>query len=280
MRELGPQNLPARDPKLLERVAAIGGEPLMRWHRAEVRGLDRVPSGPALYVGNHNGGTSSPDTWIVGTALYRRHGPSAVPRFLIHDLPLAIPGIGELLQRGGAVRAHPGNADRVLAQGHKLFVYPGGDVDALRSWRKRHRVVFGGRRGYVRLALRRRVPIVPVVAAGAHGGLIILHELPGLARLLRSPRWLRLERWPAAISVPWGLTVGPMPPYLPLPTRIRIEILEPIHFLRTGPEAAADEAYVAACARDVEARMQSTLTRLARRRRRRLAAPLRCGRPR
>ena len=63
--------------------------------------------------------------------------------------------------------------------------------------------------------------------------------------------------------MPWGLTFGPPPLYLPLPAKIRMEILDPIRFDRSGPEAERDEAYVNECARVVESRMQRTLDRLA-----------------
>jgi hypothetical protein len=73
--------------------------------------------------------------------------------------------------------------------------------------------------------------------------------------------------WPLVLSFPLGLTLGPLVPYIPYPSRILIEILEPIRFERTGEEAAADEAYVAECADLVEGRMQVALTRLAAERR-------------
>ncbi|MCA9516192.1 MAG: hypothetical protein KC635_14715, partial [Myxococcales bacterium] len=44
-------------------VAAVlrGFDVARRWHRYEVRGLERVPEGPAILVGNHNGGVSAID---------------------------------------------------------------------------------------------------------------------------------------------------------------------------------------------------------------------------
>ena len=84
------------------------------------------------------------------------------------------------------------------------------------------------------------------------------------AEAMRLDRWFRLKTWPLTLSFPWGLTLGPPPVYLPLPSKIRIEILAPIRFDRGGPEAAEDEAYVARCAAVVEDRMQRTLERLAR----------------
>ena len=80
-------------------------------------------------------------------------------------------------------------------------------------------------------------------------------------------RFLRTDVLPITVSVPWGLTVG-APPYLPLPTPIFMEVLEPISFERSGAEAADDEKYVEACHRRVLDRMQLALDRLADERRR------------
>ena len=84
-----------------------------------------------------------------------------------------------------------------------------------------------------------------------------------LARLTRMDRLFRLDVFPLVLSAPWGLTVGPLPVYLPYPSRILIEVLEPIAFERTGAEAARDEVYVLRCAQQVESTMQSALERLA-----------------
>ena len=76
-------------------------------------------------------------------------------------------------------------------------------------------------------------------------------------------RRTRVKSWPVTLSVPWGLTPFPPPVYLPLPTRIRMEILDPIRFDRSGEDAASDDNYVSECAARVEGLMQATLDRLA-----------------
>jgi hypothetical protein len=108
---------------------------------------------------------------------------------------------------------------------------------------------------------------VPLVAAGAHSTFLVLHDNRWLARLLGADRWARMKVWPLTLSIPWGLTFGPGVPYIPWPTRILVEVLEPIRFERAGDEAAADDAYVRQCADRVETAMQETLTRLAAERR-------------
>ena len=255
-----------RDEALIQRFVGVA-EAVRRYHRAEVRGVERVPAGPALYVGNHNAGIWTPDSWIFTAAVYREHGLDAVPFGLGHELAIRLRPFHELVVRLGAVRASHENAHRLFAAGRKVLVYPGGDEDSMRPFRDRHRIVFGGRTGFVRLALEAGVPIVPIVACGAHSAFLVLSDNKWLARAIGVDRALRLKVWPTVLSIPWGLTLGPTPPFIPFPSRILIEIMPPIRFREAGPEAAADRDLVARHAADVADAMQDTLDRLARERR-------------
>lgn len=260
--------LDQRDGELLGTLAAALEPALERWFQPVVRGLDRIPEEPALFVGNHNGGLVSADSFVLGVSLLRAHGLARLPHALAHEVVLRVPGLHHLLVPLGAVRASPTNATRLLESGRNVLVYPGGDLDSMRPFARRDRIEFGARRGYVRLALRAGVPIVPVVAAGAHATSIVLTDGRPLARWLGLPRLLRLEVCPVTLSVPWGLVVGITPPHLPLPTRIFLEVMEPIRFERTGAAAAEDTAYVEACHRRIHGAMEARLGLLAKERRR------------
>lgn len=255
-----------RDPATFLRVADRLEPWLDRWFRPEVRGLDRVPAGAALYVGNHSGGFVTPDSWILGIRLLRERGLEDVPYALGHQVIMEAPVLNQTLTRLGGLGAKAENAHRLFRAGRKVLVYPGGDLDAFRPSRDRHRVVFGPRRGYVRLALRENVPIVPVVSAGSHEGWWVLTDGRRLAARLHTHRRLRADVLPITLSLPWGLSVG-APPYLPVPTQILIELLDPIRFERSGTVAAEDDAYVEACHRRVHSAMQDALSRLAAERR-------------
>lgn len=251
-----------RDPALIARFADLLEVPLARYFQPEVRGLQRIPEGAALYVGNHNAALLSIDSFIFGLAVLRERGDAFLPFGLGHELAISVPIFHQLLMPLGAVRASHANAERLFAQGKKVLVYPGGDLDAMRAYRHRKEIHFGPRRGYIRLALRNRVPIVPVISAGAHETFLVLDDGQWLARLLRVDRLLRVKVFPIALSVPWGLTIGPAPTHLPLPTRVFIETLAPITFSRTGPEAAQDPRYVEACHQQVHSTMEAALSRL------------------
>lgn len=258
-------SLDNRDPALIEKLVEVLDPALQRWFAPEVRGIEHIPAGPALYAGNHSGGFITPDTWIFAAAVLRERGIDHVPYALGHQVVMEAPILNQVLTRLGGLEAKPSNAHRVFARGGKVLVYPGGDLDAFRPSHERYRVVFGPRRGYLRLALREGVPIVPVASSGAHDGWIVLSDGKWLAKKLRTHAWLRTDVLPITLSFPWGISIG-APPYVPWPTKVLIEVLEPIDFDRSGPEAASDDDYVEVCHRKVVTAMQGALDRLARER--------------
>ena len=253
------KGLDQRSTTWIEGAAALVERHVVPYHQARVEGIHRIPTGPGLYVGNHNGGAMTMDTVLFGAALYKARGMQDLFFALAHDTVVDAPVLGPILKRLGAVRAHPQIAWRLFDAGYKVLVYPGGDVEAMRPYRDRYKLKFAGRRGYVRLALRCRVPIIPVVSVGSHGTFIVVDDLPWLARWLRADRYLRFSRWPLILSIPWGVTLGPGIPYWPLPVPIHIRALDPIYFDRMGMDAARDENYVRKCANYVETLMQQTL---------------------
>ncbi|MFW5739971.1 MAG: lysophospholipid acyltransferase family protein [Myxococcota bacterium] len=257
-----------RDPERI-RLAYQLISPVLRWYfRPVIRGIERIPDGPGLYVGNHNGGIMTFDSFTLFAEIYRQRGLSDVPYGLGHEVAIALPVFREIVIPLGAIRASHETAHAAFLAGHKVLVYPGSDYDAFRPYRDRNRIVFGPRRGYVRLALRERVPIIPIVTAGAHEVLYILSDGRTLARWLPLAKLIRAKAWPIALTFPWGLTIGPPPPYIPRRSQFFQEVLEPIRFERDGAEAASDDDWVEACHQRVLGTMQEAMDRLARERER------------
>jgi 1-acyl-sn-glycerol-3-phosphate acyltransferase len=199
------------------------------YFRAEVRGLGNIPEeGPVLLVGNHSGGNLTPDTIVFTLAFNTYFGVERDFYQLAHNLVLSMPGLASL-RKFGTVAASPKNAETALSAGAALLVYPGGDYEVHRpSWHG-HRVDFDGRKGFIRLALEQDVPIVPVVSIGGQETALFLSRGEGLARLLRLDKLFRLKVLPISIAVPWGLNVGDMLGHIPLPAKITVEALPPIH---------------------------------------------------
>ncbi len=254
-----PGDFGAYDAALVARHAPWLTRLVHGWFRADVRGLERVSDAPFLAVGNHSGAAIIPDT-LVWLGAYYTAGRATPMHTLAHDGMFdAYPeGLGRALSRMGALRASKENALAALRGGCAVTVYPGGDHDACRSFRRRHEIVFAGRTGYVEIAREAGVPIVPVVSIGGHETLLILWDGVSLASRLDFARRRRLRALPLSLSVPWGLWLGPLPGYLPLPAKIAVRVLAPID----PREGTVDEVD-----RRVRASMQAELDVLAKRRR-------------
>jgi 1-acyl-sn-glycerol-3-phosphate acyltransferase len=212
------------------------------YFRGEVRGLGNIPeSGPVLLVGNHSGGNLTPDTHVFTLAFCAYFGVERAFYQLAHNLVLSMPGLG-LLRRYGTVAASPANARKALESGAALLVYPGGDHEVHRPSWERHKVDFDGRTGFIRLALEHDVPIVPVVSVGGQETALFLSRGQGLAKALGIDRALRLKVLPISLALPWGLNVGDMLGHIPLPAKITVEALPPIHLRdEFGPEPDVKE---------------------------------------
>jgi 1-acyl-sn-glycerol-3-phosphate acyltransferase len=259
-----PDLLENRSPEFIAKAAAVFARTIWPYHRAEVRGLERIPRQQGvMYVGNHNGYPYMTEFFIFTSALFAQLGIRRYPYILAHDFSLKLPLVNQFLTSYGCIRAERGNASRVLDQGESLLIYPGGDAELMRPYRERTRLRFEGRTGYVRLALQHNRPIVPVVAVGGHSTALILDDLRWLAELSGAKRMLRVGAWPLMLSVPWGLTLGPfVPPYLPWPSRIIIEVLDPIVFPPASRAGMTEKAWTRACADRVERTMEDALLRL------------------
>jgi 1-acyl-sn-glycerol-3-phosphate acyltransferase len=233
------------------------------YFRAEVRGLERIPAeGPVLLVGNHSGGNMIPDTFIFTLAFSTFFGVERRFYQLAHNLVLAMPPLARL-RKAGVIAASPENAAKALDTGSVVLVYPGGDFETHRpSWRSAE-VDFGGRKGFLRLALTRNVPIVPVVAIGGQETALFLSRGERLARLLRLDRMFRLKVLPVSFALPWGLNIGDLAGHIPLPAKITIQVLPPIDVRgEFGEQLDLDDIYG-----EVVARMQRCLDGLAAERR-------------
>src|SRR2546421_5377683 len=214
------------------------------WFRGEVRGLGNIPEeGAVLLVGNHSGGNLTPDTTVFQLAFSAYFGVERAFYQLAHNLVLSMPGLG-FLRKYGTAAASPENAEQALTTGAALLVYPGGDYEVHRPSWERHKVDFGGRKGFIRLALEQDVPIVPVVAIGGQETALFLSRGEAISRTLGLDRMFRLKVLPISLALPWGLNVGDMLGHIPLPAKITVEALPPIHLREEfGPQPDVNEVY-------------------------------------
>jgi len=228
-----------RDPEFIRRqLPAIAR--YTSYFTPDVRGLDRLPAdGPALVVGNHSCLFYMPEVWACGQAILSSRGIGAPAYLLAYDLLFAMPGIGPVLRRLGAIPASSAEAESALKRGECVLVYPGGDLEACRPWTQRDKVDFGDRKGFIRLALRCGVPVVPVVAHGGHHAVVVLARGDRLARAA-GLRTLRINVFPVLAGLPFGITSVLTPP-LPMPSHLTIEFLPAMDWTGYGRGAADDE---------------------------------------
>jgi 1-acyl-sn-glycerol-3-phosphate acyltransferase len=233
---------------------------LMRYFSPDVRGVENIPAtGPVLVVGNHSCVFYMPDTWIVGLAITARRGVDAPAYAMVYDLVFAIPGVDSFMRRLGALPAGGKEGERVLSEGALLLDYPGGDFEACRPWTQRNRIDFGGHVGFVRLALRTGVPVVPVVSYGSHHAVVVVSRGERLARTLGLYR-IRIKVFPILLG-PFGVQSILTPP-LPMPSAVTVEFMPPVDWSAYGPDDADDDAVVHSCYDEVTSAMQATLDRL------------------
>jgi 1-acyl-sn-glycerol-3-phosphate acyltransferase len=240
------------------------------YFRLETSGWERLPEETSLLIGNHSGGSLTMDAWTFVFDWWRRFGTERVLHATAHDVLMATPGLGDYFRQAGVIPASREGVTTALSAGCDVVIWPGGDVDAMRSWRRRDEAVLGGRMGFVRTAIRSGVPIVPVATVGGHDTAFVLSEgrwiANGLDRVSGLKRKLRGSQLPIVLGFPFGLTIETIPTHLPLPAKIRTELLDPIH-VDHDPERVNDREYVESIYREVESAIQSGMDRLARQRR-------------
>lgn len=219
------------DPKATARWEPVLEALYARWFRVEAEGLEHVPSrGGALLVANH-GGSLPYDSAMVMHAVRRDHPARRDVRPLIEDAVFHLPTLGPLMNRLGGVRACPENAERLLDRGELVAVFPEGTKGASKLWRDRYQLQRFGRGGFIKLALRKRVPIIPVAVVGAED------TAPMLARVTWFARNAGLPFVPVTPTFP---LLGPAG-LLPLPAKWRLEFGPPIELARTYDAAQADD---------------------------------------
>lgn len=234
------------------------------WFRMEMDGWDNLPESPVLLVGIHSGAPFVWDAWTVGVQWWRRFGQDRLLHGTAHDALMAIPGIGRYFRAMGVLPAAPDSMATALAEGRDVAVWPGGEVDSLRPWSERDQANLAGRSGFVKMAIRAGVPIVPIATVGGADAMPVLIRGDGLARALRLDKLLRLKVFPIAVSLPWGIAPAALP-QLPLPAKIRTRLMPAIE-LDHDPDRADDDEYVEGKYHEVQSSIQRGMDALARKR--------------
>ncbi|KAF3886693.1 MULTISPECIES: lysophospholipid acyltransferase family protein [Nostocales] len=261
-------SLDKREEQFIESLMPVWEWFYRYYFRVKTDGWHHIPlQEKVLLVGSHNGGMASPDLHMMAYDWFGRFGTQRLVYGLMHSYAWKIsPYTSHLAAKAGAIIAHPKMASAALDRNASVLVYPGGQYDMFRPHSQRYKINFANNKGFIKLALQKEVPIIPVISVGAHDTLIILGDFYPVAQQLHQwglPWLLDIDPkvFPIYLGLPWGLSVGPLPNF-PLPVQIHTRICPPIIFEKYGKDAAKDRNYVAECYDLVYTQMQQDLDRL------------------
>jgi 1-acyl-sn-glycerol-3-phosphate acyltransferase len=189
-----------------------------QWFRVQTRGITNVPaSGAALIVANHSG-VLPLDAIMLQAGVFAEHPAGRNLRLLGADLVYSVPGLSSLARRSGHTRADPADAQRLLAAGELVGVFPEGFKGTGKPFSERYRLQRFGRGGFARTALQAGVPIIPCAIVGAEEIYPMIGNSEALAKALRLPYF------PVTPLFPW---LGPFGA-VPLPSNWIIEFSAPV----------------------------------------------------
>lgn len=191
-----------------------------RWFRAEWEGLEKVPtSGGALLVSNHAGAIPPDAPAIMHGIETELHRPVYG---LADHMFKAVPLVGTMWSRVGGVAAHPENAYRLLREQQQLvLVFPEGTKGTGKLYAERYKLRRFGRGGFVEIAMRAGVPVIPIAVMGAEESMPTVARMSALARLIGAPY--------APITANM-LLFGPLGALMYFPAKFRLRVLDPITF--------------------------------------------------
>lgn len=191
-----------------------------RWFRAEWEGLEKIPTdGGALLVANHAAA-------IPSDAPVLMHGIEKELERPVYGLAdyffRKVPVVGTMWSRVGGVAAHPDNAYRLLREQKQLvLVFPEGTKGPSKPMNQRYQLARFGRGGFVEIAMRAGVPVVPIAVMGAEESMPIVAKLPGVAKATGLPYV------PITANM---LAFGPLGLVTYFPAKFKLRVLDPVYF--------------------------------------------------
>lgn len=210
------------DPEFALSVMAPFAWLYRRYFRVETHGVEKVPRGRALLVGNHAGQIPI-DAAMVGVALLLEGSPPRIVRTMTEKWAASLPYISTIFARSGQIVGTPENCRRLLAEGETVLVFPEGVRGISKLWPQRYQLQDFGL-GFMRLALETDTPIVPMAIIGSEEQAPALLNLKSVGKLIGFP------------ALPVTLTGLPFP----LPTKYRIYFGDPLRFTGSPDEEDAE----------------------------------------
>jgi 1-acyl-sn-glycerol-3-phosphate acyltransferase len=221
-----------------------------RWFRAEWEGLEKIPrTGGALLIANHAAAIPS-DAPVIMHGIESELGRAVYG--LADHLFKSLPLIGTMWARVGGVAAHPENAYRLLREQQQLvLVFPEGNKGPGKHYRERYQLRRFGRGGFVEMAMRAGVPIVPIAVIGAEESMPILYKSPTIARALNLPYF------PVTAN---HLLLGPVFGTIGyFPAKFKLRVLNPVSFDAPPDQERYSKSRIMEEAENIRKTLQETL---------------------
>ena len=233
-------------------------DPIYRhWFRADWDGLEKIPTtGGALLVANHAGAIPSDAPCIMhGIETELGRPVYGMADHMFKGMPL----VGTLWSRAGGVAAHPENAYRLLREeGQLALVFPEGTKGPGKTYAERYRLRRFGRGGFVEIAMRAGVPVVPIAVVGAEESMPIIFKSATLARVLGIPYF------PITANM---LLLGPLGLLAYFPSKFRLQVLDPVTFDVPPDQERYSRSRVMDAAEQIRLDLQDAIYEMLRRRR-------------
>jgi len=198
------------DPEFVDKISPFFTL-LEKYFRYEVKGIRNIPKKKALIVMNH--GIIPYHGFLLAKKIVDVLG--IYPRGLGAGFLFKIPGIREFFVKGGAVNANPRNAEALLKEGNVVMLAPGGIYEALIAKPGLKRIPWERRKGFIRIAIKTKSPIVPTYCNGINASYFNSY-------LLLKPRIKMLEH--TRFSLPFFFGLG----FFPLPVKLVHKIGKPL----------------------------------------------------
>jgi 1-acyl-sn-glycerol-3-phosphate acyltransferase len=206
------------NPEVLKRFLLPAAYLYRYWFRCKVRGIENMPAGRAMVIGNHAGQIAL-DGLMVTTALVLEAEPPRLARGMGEYWLGTLPFLSVLLDRTGSSVGTPQTCADMLRHNECVMAFPEGVRGMNKLYADAYQLQEFGL-GFMRLALETDTPIVPFAVVGSE------EQAPSIANLQGLGRMLGMPAFPITLTWPW---LGPLG-MIPLPVRYHIEFGAPMRF--------------------------------------------------
>jgi 1-acyl-sn-glycerol-3-phosphate acyltransferase len=187
-------------------------------HRATWEGVEKLPiDKPYLLVGNHPPGLGIGEFFPLMALWTREFGRTRPLAAFAHHTAHRVWPFPWFLRHIGAIPSTYEAAEETLAQGVPIMLFPGGDHEGFKPFWKKG-VDFNGRAGFLRIARKADIPIVPFAITGESSPILLRSR--ALAWIAIVPRVMGIKRW--GITVLGALGAVPLLTLLPVPLPLRL----------------------------------------------------------